>query len=142
MAIPPYEDYEAVSMMNTGVLRALSEKWLIVLLLGLVLVACRSKDQMVHNSYAPTPGERFELSESKRVLLEQRASNGDLAAMKELANYYILSVGDEAEGIAWIEKAGDAGDEKARDTVIRFLSKNETPENQARLMELKRRWGR
>ncbi|SOD57962.1 hypothetical protein SAMN06296416_1232 [Pseudoxanthomonas wuyuanensis] len=62
--------------------------------------------------------------------------------MKELANYYILSVGDEAEGIAWIEKAGDAGDEKARDTVIRFLSKNETPENQARLMELKRRWGR
>lgn len=90
---------------------------------------------------APTPGVSFQLTSSEKGQLEKRALHGDVAAMKELANYYILSEGDEELGISWLEKAGDAGDMQSRKIVMKFFKNHSASGGDKRLLELENRWG-
>ena len=80
---------------------------------------------------------QLELSEAR-----DRAVRGDTYAINKLVDYYMLYLGDEGQGILWLERLGDSGDIEARRSVLIFYGKHPTAENVKHLELLKASWDR
>ena len=80
---------------------------------------------------------QLELSEAR-----DRAVRGDTYAINKLVDYYMLYLGDEGQGILWLERLGDSGDIEERRSVLIFYGKHPTAVKVKHVELLKARWDR
>ena len=112
-----------------------------VLLVSLLLLtSCAT--QTTEKVSPPTPGARFAMTQLELSEARDRAVRGDTYAINKLVDYYMLYLGDEGQGILWLERLGDSGDIEARRSVLIFYGKHPTAENVKHLELLKARWDR
>lgn len=109
------------------------------LLSSIVLIGCSA--HATQEAAAPTPGERFSISQSELPKVKEQAARGNASAINKLADYYMLYLGDEDQGILWLERLGDTGDLDARKNVLTFYQRHPSANNTKHLELLKSRWG-
>lgn len=110
-----------------------------LMLSSVVLIGCAA--HATQETVAPTPGERFSISQSELPKVKDQAAKGDVSAINKLADYYMLYLGDEDQGISWLERLGDTGDLEARKNVLTFYQRHPSANNTKHLELLKSRWG-
>ncbi|RCS28854.1 hypothetical protein DEO45_14225 [Rhodanobacter denitrificans] len=110
-----------------------------LLLSSIVLIGCAA--HATQEAAVPTPGERFSISQSELPKVKDQAAHGDVSAINKLVDYYMLYLGDEDQGILWLERLGDTGDTEARKNVLTFYQRHPSANNTKHLELLKARWG-
>ncbi|OOG49236.1 hypothetical protein [Rhodanobacter sp. C01] len=105
----------------------------------LMLVGCAV--HATQDAAAPTPGARYTISQSELPKIKDQAVHGNVSAINKLVDYYMLYLGDEDQGVLWLERLGDTGDVEARKNVLTFYQRHPSPENTKHLEGLKSRWG-
>lgn len=118
--------------------QAISRLLATLLLSSILLIGCAAHAQQ---TVAPTPGERYSISQSELPKVKDRAAQGDVSAINKLADYYMLYLGDEDQGILWLERLGDTGDLEARKDVLTFYQRHPSTNSTKHLELLKSRWG-
>jgi len=73
----------------------------------------------------PIPGNSFKLSLQELVDFEQKASKGDIEAMKRLGAYYTVYVCDDEKGMFWLNLAAYAGDRNLQEGLVYRLTTSE-----------------
>ncbi|WP_266169722.1 hypothetical protein [Dyella subtropica] len=123
------------------ILRARNAVWygITLSLFSCLLFGCTVSASQVE--VAPTPGERFFISQTELPIVEERAARGDVKSINQLVDYYMLYRGDDQQGISWLERLGDAGDVKARKDVMTYYHRHPSEGNARHVKELISRWG-
>ncbi|PHV09794.1 hypothetical protein [Chitinimonas sp. BJB300] len=89
---------------------------------------------------APSPSNDYALSPEELKSVTFLAENGDVGAMKKLADFYSIFNEDDEKGLYWLERAGDAGDVNARQFLLGHYAASKQPEKRKYGGELKKRW--
>lgn len=108
---------------------------LAVLLLVASIAGCNKVDEN-----APSPSNSYGLSEAEVKELTARADKGDVEAMNRLSLYYWIYQDDGKQGMQWTERAAEAGDTSARETVLEHYANQDSPEKREYGESLKRKW--
>jgi hypothetical protein len=87
-----------------------------------------------------SPGQGYAISPEELPKVKEQALHGDTGALNRMIEYYMLYVGDEVQGVQWLERLGDIGDVDARKSVLIYYQKHPSQENLTRLQSLKARW--
>lgn len=110
--------------------------------IGFILLLMGCVAHASQDTRAPTPGEGYAISQSELPKIKEQALHGDKNAINRMADYSMLYLGDESQGIFWLERLGDTGDIDARQSVLTYYRKHASPENTKHLNLMKARWGR
>ena len=100
--------------------------WFLMLCTALMIMhegACQqisAKDDIT--APAPSPSNSFAVSETELKRTLARARTGDIEAMNRLSLYYEINQANSHRGRYWTERAGDAGDESAREYLLGYYS--------------------
>lgn len=108
----------------------------------LILLAVASMACAAQQAVAPSPSSDYCVGKSELRSLQARGRAGNIAAAKKVGYHFMICEAQEEAGLAWFERAGDAGDLQSREFVVGLLSKwAKNDEATARhLVVLKNRW--
>lgn len=112
-------------------------------LLALLYVTMGCKEHSVSNensANAPSPGNDYALTQQQLNATLEMAKSGNISAMNRLSFYYMIYSEDEAKGLYWLERAGDAGDQDARKYLLGYYAERKNPERKKYSEILRQRW--
>jgi len=135
MSEPGVDEIVSISILN---ILGIARQGLVSSTLACLLAGCVAHHRQ--GEKAPTPGARFFISRSELVNVKEKAAKGDVRAINRIADYYMLYEGDEAQGVAWLERLGDTGDAEARENVMSYYRRHPSAENAKHLEDLRSRW--
>jgi len=90
-----------------------------------LLVFCVGDYPFTRQTSGPIPGNSFKLSLQELVNFEQKASKGDIEAMKRLSAYYSVYVCDDEKAEFWYSLAAYAGDRDSQEGLVYRLTTSE-----------------
>lgn len=111
---------------------------ILVVALG-AAVACRT----VEESIPPSPSNAYCQTQDRLTELMSSKEKDKGATALLVAYHYIFCVGKDDIGLEWMEVAGDAGNEEAREFALGLIGRKAKKEEsfKIKLTELINRWG-
>jgi len=102
---------------------------ILALALPIALASCSEDPAPAQTKALPevvavTPSAKFELNEADLAQQKAAAKTNDVEAIRRLAQYYQLTLGDSVQAEYWLKRGSDLGDLSMRESYAYLIAEN------------------